>query len=71
MKKGDKANVSPILTGENDWIVGEVIDVEKNPFRGIIISIKDKSGRIFFGEEKYFRHDDDIYNKKIESSCMQ
>ncbi|MDR1198003.1 MAG: hypothetical protein LBK94_03170 [Prevotellaceae bacterium] len=65
MKKGDKANVSPRLTGENDWIGGEVIDVEKNPFRGIIISIKDESGRIFFGEEKYFRHDDDTYIKKL------
>ena len=54
MKKGDKAKVSPKITGEQDWIEGEVIDIEKNPFRGIVISIKDKLGRIFFGEEKYF-----------------
>lgn len=54
MKKGDKAKVSPKLTGEKEWIEGEVIDVEQNPFRGIIISIKDKLGRIFFGEEQYF-----------------
>lgn len=54
MKTGDKAKVSPKLTGERDWIEGEVIDVEKNPFVGIVISIKDKLGRIFFGEEKYF-----------------
>lgn len=54
MKEGDKAKISPQITGEKDWIVGEVIDVEKNPFRGIIISIKDQFGRIFFGEEKYF-----------------
>jgi hypothetical protein len=54
MKKGDKAKVSPKLTGEQYWIVGEVIDVEKTPFRGIIIAVKDQLGRIFFGEEKYF-----------------
>ena len=54
MKKGDKAKVSPKLTGEQEWIEGEVIDIEKNPFRGVVVSIKDKLGRIFFGEEKYF-----------------
>ena len=54
MKTGDKAKVSPKLTGEEEWIEGEVIDIEKNPFRGIVISIKDKLGRIFFGEEQYF-----------------
>ena len=54
MKKGDKAKVSPKLTGEQEWIEGEVIDIEKNPFKGIVVAIKDKIGRIFFGEEQYF-----------------
>lgn len=54
MKTGDIAKVSPSITGEANWIEGEVIDVEKNPFKGIVISIKDKLGRIFYGEEKYF-----------------
>ncbi|MDR1883365.1 MAG: hypothetical protein LBR26_11385 [Prevotella sp.] len=54
MKTGDKAKVSPELTGLDVWVEGEVIDVEKNPFKGIVIAIKDKLGRIFFGEEKYF-----------------
>ncbi|MDR1879848.1 MAG: hypothetical protein LBQ78_02835 [Tannerellaceae bacterium] len=54
MEKGDIAKVSPKLTGEREWIEGEIIDIEKNPFKGIVISIKDKLGRIFFGEEKYF-----------------
>jgi hypothetical protein len=54
MRKGDTAKVSPKLTGERDWIEGVVIDVEKNPFKGIVIAIKDQCGRIFFGEEKYF-----------------
>ena len=55
MKTGEFARVSPKLTGESDWGEGEVIDVERNPFIGIIVSIKDKLGRIFFGEEKYFQ----------------
>ena len=42
MKNGDKAKVSPKLTGENEWIEGEIIDVEKNPFRGVVLSIKDR-----------------------------
>ena len=49
MKNGDKAKVSPAITGLDEWIEGE-----ENPFLGIVISIKDKLGRIFFGEEKYF-----------------
>lgn len=55
MKKGDKALADPKLTGLDTWILGDVIDVEVNPFRGIVIAIKDKLGRIFFGEEKYFK----------------
>jgi len=54
MKTGDIARVSPKLTGESEWVEGEVIDVEKNPFKGVVIAIKDKLGRIFFGEEMYF-----------------
>lgn len=55
MKVGDKVKVSPQFTGESDWVEGEVIDIEQNPFKGIVIAIKDKVGRIFFGEERYFQ----------------
>jgi hypothetical protein len=50
----EKVKISPEITGQDDWITGEVIDVEKNPFNGIVISAKDTSGRIFFDKEKYF-----------------
>ena len=46
--------VSPQLTDQEDWIDGEVIDVEHNPFMGLVISIKDELGRIFFGQSRYF-----------------
>ena len=54
MKLGEKAKVSPDLTGLDDWIEGVVIDIENNPFKGIVIAIKDHLGRIFFGEARYF-----------------
>ena len=53
-KIGDKMKVSPQLTAQPDWVEGEVIDVEKNPFLGLVISIKDKLGRIFLGQSRYF-----------------
>ena len=53
-KIGDRMKVSPQLTDQPDWIDGEVIDVEHNPFMGLIISIKDKLGRIFFGQSRFF-----------------
>ena len=45
---------SPPLTAPADWIDGEVIDIEHNPFTGLVISIKDKLGRIFFGQSRFF-----------------
>ena len=53
-KIGDIMKVSPQLTAQPDWVEGEVIDVEQNPFLGLVISIKDKLGRIFFGQSRYF-----------------
>lgn len=53
-KIGDKMKASPQLTAQPDWVEGEVIDVEHNPFLGLVISIKDKLGRIFFGQSRFF-----------------
>ena len=53
-KIGDRMKASPQLTALSDWVEGEVIDVEHNPFTGLVISIKDKLGRIFFGQSRYF-----------------
>lgn len=55
MKTGDKAIVDPKLTGLDKWVEGKVIDIENNPFKGTVIAIIDVNGRIFFGEEKYFK----------------
>ncbi len=53
-KVGDRMKASPQLKAQPDWVKGEVIDVEHNPFLGLVISIKDKLGRIFFGQIRYF-----------------
>ena len=55
MQPGEKVKVSPELTGLGEWIEGLIIKIRKNPFLGIEIAIKDNVGRIFFGEEKYFK----------------
>lgn len=54
-KLGDMMKANPSLTGLADWVEGQVIDVEHNPFMGLVISINDNLGRIFFGQSKYFK----------------
>ena len=51
---GDRMKVSPDLTGLDGWVQGEIIDVEHNPFTGLVLSIKDNLGRIFFFFFLYF-----------------
>ena len=55
MKEGEKAKVSPKITGQPDWVEGGIINVRKNPFLGVEVAVKDNLGRIFFGEAKYFQ----------------
>lgn len=54
MKVGQLVKISPYLTHLTDWVMGEVIEVENNPYRGIVIAAKDNFGRIFWGESDYF-----------------
>jgi len=56
MKEGEKAKASPKITGLEDWVEGSIIKIRQNPFLGKEIAIKDALGRIFFGEEKYFKN---------------
>lgn len=55
MRVGDRAKVSPRLTGLDEWVEGEVIQLIPNPFKGLEIAIKDDTGRIFWGEADYFK----------------
>ena len=42
------------LTHLSDWVMGEIVEVENNPYRGTIIAAKDSLGRIYWGEKDYF-----------------
>ena len=55
MKVGDKVMISPEITNKEDWEEGKVIDVEANPFIGIVISAKTDDGEIFFEKESLFK----------------
>ena len=55
MGMGETVKISPEITGLNDWILGKVIDIEENPFNGIVIAAEDNSGRIFFDREEFFK----------------
>lgn len=57
--------VSPDLTGLEDWVTGVVIDVEDNPFNGKVITIKTVDGRMFFGQIRFFK------SVNSEGVCMQ
>ncbi|QIU95098.1 transcriptional regulator [Bacteroides faecium] len=64
MKVGDKVLVSPDLTMLADWTPATVIEVENNPFIGIVISAKTDKGVIFFGQK-------DLFKPLKEEECLQ
>ena len=64
MRTGDKVLISPDLTHAKDWTQGEVIEVENNPFVGIVISAKTADGNIFFGYK-------DLFEPAKEAVCTQ
>lgn len=55
MKVGDMVRISPDLTLLKEWIPGRVIEVEENPFVGIVISAETKDEDIFFGRAEMFK----------------
>ncbi|WP_369793959.1 transcriptional regulator [Prevotella sp. S7 MS 2] len=68
MEIGDKVLVSPDLTHLADWIEGEVIKVENNPYAGIVISAQTADGNIFFGYQDWFKKSvRDIRGFKVKS----
>ena len=63
MKKGDKVLISPDLTKLPNWISGIVIEVENNPFVGIVISAETEDKNVFFGQE-------DLFKLQTEEVCL-
>ncbi len=55
MKVGDNVLISPHLTHHADWTSGKVIEVEQNPYAGIVIAARTDDGNVFFGYEDLFK----------------
>ena len=55
MKVGDMVRISPDLTLLKEWIPGRVIEVEENPFVGIVISAETQDADVFFGRAEMFK----------------
>lgn len=55
MLKGDHVLISPDLTNLKSWADGEVIEVENNPYAGVVISARTKDGNVFFGYQDLFK----------------
>ena len=47
--------ISPELTHREDWLEGTVIDVEDNPFQGVVVSAETPDHFIYFGRVDAFR----------------
>jgi hypothetical protein len=63
MKTGDKVLISPDLTRLQEWVKGTVIEVENNPFVGIVISAETEDKNVFFGQE-------DLFKPQTEEVCL-
>jgi len=55
MRTGDIVLISPDLTNFTQWVKGRIIEVENDPFVGIVISAKTEDGIIFFGQQDLFK----------------
>lgn len=55
MKQGDEVLVSPQVTGKKKWVKAIIIEIEKNPFVGLVITAKTKIGEVFFEKIDMFK----------------
>lgn len=75
MRTGDKVLISPDLTHAKDWTQGEVIEVEHNPFAGIVISAKPQMGTYSLDIRTYLNlqrtmNDDFTFSLQIEANNL-
>ena len=63
-KVGDRVLVSPQVTGEKEWIEATIIEVEQNPFVGIVITVETDDKNVIFEKE-------DMFKPLTEKVCLQ
>lgn len=54
-KVGERVLVSPQVTNFTDWTEATIIEIEQNPFVGIVINVETDEGIIFFEKEAMFK----------------
>ena len=50
-KIGERVLISPQVTGEKEWIEATIIEIEQNPFVGIVITVETDDKNVFFEKE--------------------
>lgn len=63
-KIGERVLISPQVTGEKEWIEATIIEVEQNPFVGIVITVETDDKNVFFEKE-------DMFKPLTEKVCLQ
>ena len=54
-KKGGIVLISPEVTHQIDWIEGTIIEIEDNPYVGIVLIVQTTDGDVFFERECLFK----------------
>lgn len=54
-KVGDQVLVSPQVTNFSHWEEATIIEIEENPFVGIVINVVTAQGLIFWEKEDMFK----------------
>lgn len=55
MSMNEMVLVSPNVTRAGKWLEGKIIDIEDNPFNGIVITVELPDGNIYWDKEEYFK----------------
>ena len=63
-KKGDIVLISTEVTHQIDWIEGTIIEIEDNPYVGIVLIVQTTDGDVFFERECLFK-------SVTEELCLQ
>jgi len=63
-KIGERVLISPQVTGEKEWIEATIIEIEQNPFVGIVITVETDDKNVFFEKE-------DMFKPLTEKVCLQ
>lgn len=53
---GTRMMISPYLTHRDEWLQGDLIEIEHNRYRGLVYVVKTDAGEIFFSVAADFKN---------------